>query len=79
MTPDTASLHLAQALGIQTIALFGPTNPDCHTVKDKNLHVFYKKLPCSFCYNPGCDTRACMEKITPQEVFMKLKSILPSA
>lgn len=78
VTPDTAPLHLAQALGVQTLALFGPTNPDRHTVEDKNLHVFCKKLPCSFCYNPRCDTRACMEKITPQEVFMKVKTILKS-
>lgn len=73
---DTASLHLALSLGIETIGLFGPTDPLKHTVKDKKLHVFLKKMPCSFCYKPGCKNNICMKKITPQEVFVQIKQIL---
>ena len=76
ISPDTATLHLAQALGIETIGLFGPTNPFRHTVKDKNLHLIFKKLDCSFCYKSKCKTNQCMEEITPKEVFLKLKKIL---
>jgi len=40
ITPDTASLHLSLALGLPTIALFGPTDPSRHTVSSDNLYIF---------------------------------------
>jgi lipopolysaccharide heptosyltransferase II len=79
ITPDTATLHLAEAIGIPTIALFGPTDPRRHTVKSDNLYVFCKELLCSFCYKPKCKLREktpCMEKITAQEVFSKINEII---
>jgi len=79
ITPDTATLHLSVALGIPTIALFGPTDPSRHTVKSKNLHVFCEKMPCSFCYRPKCgleETNACLAKISSQRVLAKIKEIL---
>jgi ADP-heptose:LPS heptosyltransferase len=79
ITPDTATLHLAQALNIPTIALFGPTDPMRHTVKNKNLYIFCEKLTCSFCYKPKCrlsHESLCLEKIAPLTVFNKVKEIL---
>jgi len=79
VTPDTAPLHLATALDIPTIALFGPTDPTRHIVKSKNITVFTKKLDCSFCYKPQCklsEKNLCMQKITPNEVFKKIENIL---
>ena len=79
ITPDTATLHLSLALGIPTIALFGPTSPERHTVKSKELYVFCEKMPCSFCYRSKCgleETNACLAKISPQRVFNKIKEIL---
>ena len=77
ITPDTATLHLAQSLGVKVIALFGPTDYRRHTVSAPNLFIFNKKLPCSFCYKPKCPfNNKCMVKITPNEVFAKIKEIL---
>jgi len=76
ITPDTATLHLAQSLGVPTIALFGPTNPSAHTVRSPNLHIIVKKLNCSFCYKPRCETHECMSSISPSEVLARLKHIL---
>ncbi|MFH1876400.1 MAG: glycosyltransferase [Candidatus Omnitrophota bacterium] len=79
VTPDTATLHLAQSLGVATIALFGATDPERHTVRSRNLYIFHKRLFCSFCYKPQCrlqEKNLCMEKIVPQEVFAKIKEIL---
>lgn len=79
VTPDTATLHLAVALGTETIALFGPTDPARHTVPAKNLFIVNKKLPCSSCYRPVCkikEKNLCMKKITPQEVFLKVKTVI---
>jgi len=81
ITPDTATLHLAQALDIPTIGLFGPTDPSRHAVKSKNLYIICKELLCSFCYKPKCKldkTNLCMEKISPQEVFSQIKEIITS-
>lgn len=78
ITPDTATLHLAQALNVPTIGLFGPTDPNRHTVKSKNLYIICKELLCSFCYKPKCKLdkiNLCMEKISPQEVFSQIKEI----
>ncbi len=76
ITQDTAPLHLACALGIKVIALFGPTDPARHTVKSDYLHLVVRKIPCSFCYKPVCKDNICMAKITPQEIFMRIQSIL---
>ena len=79
VAPDTATLHLSVALGIPTIALFGPTDPTRHTVKSKGLHIFCEKMTCSFCYRPKCgleETNACLAKISPQRVLAKIKEIL---
>ena len=79
VAPDTATLHLSVALGIPTIALFGPTDPTRHTVKSKDLHIFCEKMTCSFCYRPKCgleETNACLAKISPQRVLAKIKEIL---
>ena len=76
ITPDTATLHLAQSLGIPTVALFGPTNPSAHTVRSPNLHIIVKQLSCSFCYKPVCETYECMSRISPSEVLTSLKELL---
>ena len=76
ITPDTANLHLAQSLGKEVIGLFGPTNPRRHTVAAENLHIIFKKISCSFCYNPYCKENLCMKKITPQMVFKQVNKIL---
>lgn len=79
VTPDTATLHLSLALGVPTIALFGPTDPARHTVKSKDLYVFCEKMPCSFCYRSKCgfeEANHCLAKISPQRVLTKIKEIL---
>ena len=76
ITPDTATLHLSESLGIPTIALFGPTNPSAHTVKSNNLYVLYNKFACSFCYRRKCSNIKCMEAILPARIFSLIKQIL---
>ncbi len=82
ITPDTATLHLAVALGVPTIALFGPTDYKRHTVGSDNLHVLSCDLPCSYCYKPNCkfsEESLCLGRITPNQVYSKLKNILKDA
>ena len=79
ITPDTSTLHLASALDVPTIAIFGPTDPQRHVVKSDNLYIFYKQLDCSFCYKPQCnlaEDSLCLEKVSAQIIFTKIKEIL---
>ncbi|MDD5429116.1 MAG: glycosyltransferase [Candidatus Omnitrophica bacterium] len=79
IAPDTATLHLACAKGIKTLALFGPTDPRRHTVEDEGLEVLYEKLECSFCYRGQCrlgKDSLCLEKISPQKVFSKIREMI---
>ncbi|MFA7676616.1 MAG: glycosyltransferase [Candidatus Omnitrophota bacterium] len=79
ITPDTATLHLACAKGVKTLALFGPTDPRRHTVESKELEVLHEKLDCSFCYRGRCrlgKNSLCLEKISPQKVFSKIKEMI---
>jgi ADP-heptose:LPS heptosyltransferase/glycosyltransferase involved in cell wall biosynthesis len=79
VTPDTATLHLAQALGVEVVGLFGPTNPERHTIKAQNLHILCKELLCSFCYRTKCKLskqNICLSKISANEVFAKIKEII---
>ncbi len=79
ITPDTATMHLACAIGIPTIAIFGPTSPERHVVPSNNLRIIHKVQLCKPCYKPVCpkkEKNVCMEKITPQEIYQQLKEIM---
>jgi len=79
ISPDTALLHLAQSLNVPTVGLFGPTDPNRHSVKSETLKIFNHKMNCSYCYKPACvldNQNDCMGKILPQEVFNYIKKIL---
>ncbi|MBF0385591.1 MAG: GT4 family glycosyltransferase PelF [Candidatus Omnitrophica bacterium] len=72
LTPDSAPLHVASAVGTKTIAFFGPTASRRHSPPDKNtLKIFEKKLTCTPCYSGKCKilTHACMREIKPSEVL----------
>ncbi|MCF7870861.1 MAG: glycosyltransferase [Candidatus Omnitrophica bacterium] len=76
ITPDTATLHLAQSLGTEIIGLFGPTNSKLHTVEAVNLKIIEKDLSCRYCYKGICSTNQCMKDITAKEVLSSAAAIL---
>ncbi|MDD5173851.1 MAG: lipopolysaccharide heptosyltransferase II [Candidatus Omnitrophota bacterium] len=77
ITPDSAPMHIASALGTPFIALFGPTDPVRHVAPSKDYVVIKKNLKCSPCYNPNCSKGLkCMSGIEVEEVFTAVKNIL---
>jgi lipopolysaccharide heptosyltransferase II len=77
ITPDSAPMHIASALGTPFIALFGPTDPARHVAPSKNHVVIKKDLKCSPCYSPKCSKGyKCMSGIEVEEVFAAVKNIL---
>lgn len=77
LTPDSAPMHIAAAVGTPFIALFGPTDPSRHLAPAERCIVMKKALECSPCYKPTCSKDyKCMKKITVNEIFEAMKPFL---
>jgi heptosyltransferase-2 len=71
ITCDSGPMHISSALGIPTIALFGPTDPVRHRPYGEGHKVIKKDMKCSPCYERECKNRdfACMEAIQVEDVM----------
>ncbi len=72
VTGDTAALHMAAALGVPAVALFGPTDPHRHVPEGSAVTVLSRRLPCQPCYKGTChysEPLACLKRISVEEVF----------
>lgn len=77
LTNDTGPMHIAFALNIKTISLFGPCSPEQYGAI-RNGITFYKKVDCSPCVHafliPPCKgNNICMKNISVTEVKEALK------
>jgi ADP-heptose:LPS heptosyltransferase len=77
ITNDSGPMHLAAALGVPTIALFGPDTPTRFGPRGAQHVILYKPPPCSPCYNfydnksSRCRNevyQCCLKSITVEEV-----------
>jgi predicted lipopolysaccharide heptosyltransferase III len=79
--PDTGPLHIARAVNIPLIGLFGPTDPAIWGYNNNNFISLYKKLDCSFCNEGDCYKNKvryqCMKNITINDVLKELRRVLP--
>ena len=79
LTPDTGPMHLAAAVQVPLIALFGPTAP-WRTGPYGNGHVILRKpLACSPCFKKKCPTMECMEALSVEEVLEAAEAKLRNA
>jgi lipopolysaccharide heptosyltransferase I len=74
VTGDTGPLHIAAALGIPTVAIFGPTDPALHAPLGQQNAIVCNRLACSFCHKTNCaqGNAKCMSSILPEEVVEKV-------
>lgn len=70
---DSGLAHLAVAMGVSTVILFGPSDHRKWGVIDGRHAVVRRNLPCSPCfifgYNKPCESIACMRQIEPSDVL----------
>lgn len=69
---DSGISHMASALGIPTIAIFGPTDPKVWSPKGEKVSVVRRELPCSPCSEERffmCKSFECLKSIETQEVL----------
>ncbi|HMK44529.1 MAG TPA: glycosyltransferase family 9 protein, partial [Dissulfurispiraceae bacterium] len=76
---DTAPMHIAAAVGIPVVALFGPTGELEWGPWGSQHIILTKKMRCANCHAEICEgleLRECMEAITVDEVVAAVKEIL---
>jgi len=84
---DSGLMHVANAMGIPLVALYGPTDYYRTSPLGKKSVVIRKDLDCAPCmYNYGgisessvierCPHPACMEAITPNDVMHEIERVL---
>ncbi len=79
VTGDTAPLHIAAAMHIPTVALFGPTDAKRHVPPGRKMAVLSYHLACQPCYNGICkekNPKACLMHISVEEVFDHCQRLL---
>ena len=76
LTNDSGPMHIAAALGVRLLALFGSTN-EVKTGPFPQGSVIHKHVECSPCYKRVCpiDFR-CMREIHVNEVYDQLKQLI---
>lgn len=83
VTNDGGPLHMAVALGVKTVSIFGPVDDRVYgPYPSSEKHIVIKKdLPCRPCYYnfkmPVCErNRECLKEISVDEVFEAAKNVL---
>ncbi|HET7710430.1 MAG TPA: lipopolysaccharide heptosyltransferase II [Thermoanaerobaculia bacterium] len=77
ITNDSGPLHLAAALAVPTVSVFGPTDPG-RTVIPGASRVVRKSLGCQPCYARECPLRhhRCMSDISVDDVYIAAAGLL---
>jgi ADP-heptose:LPS heptosyltransferase len=82
---DTGPLHIASALGVRCIGLFGPTSPEVFGARGVNTVNLWEKTACAPCYEPAtvrkreflkCRDNICMKSITVEKAAAAIAAIL---
>jgi heptosyltransferase-2 len=80
---DSGAMHVAAAVGLPVVAVFGPTDPHGTAPVTPRLTIVQQKPYCSPCFLRRCPTdHRCMTAVTPAMVESALQSALaevPSA
>ena len=69
---DSGVAHLAAALGVSVVAIFGPTDPVRWAPRGENVRVIRRAISCSPCEREimaRCDRRRCLLEISVDEVY----------
>ena len=75
VAPDTGILHLADALGVPVVGLFGPKDPAVYGPRHAPRRCVRSNEPCSPCELRRCEHRRCMRSITPDMVMAALEDL----
>lgn len=79
VTGDTMALHIAVALGVPVVAVFGPTAPQEIDLYGRGRKVI-ARVDCAPCYRRTCDVSpSCMDSVPVGDVLDALTAVLGAA
>ncbi len=80
LTNDTGTMHLAAALGVPTVSIFGSTEPILTGPLGGNHRVVRHHVPCSPCFARECPLGhyECMTGVSVERVVAEVASLLTS-
>ncbi len=74
---DSGSMHVASALGVPTLAVFGSTEPQLTGPMGARSRAMRHHVPCSPCFLRECPIDfACMKSITPEMAIAVAETML---
>jgi len=74
---DSGAMHLASALGVPTLAVFGSTEPQLTGPLGPRSRVLRHHVPCSPCFLRECPLDfACMRNLTPESAIVAAEALL---
>ncbi len=78
LSNDSGPIHVAVSQRARTLGLYGPTSPrETGPVSEGPMRVLWKDVGCHVpCYFRACSGRACMELLTPEEVYERAEELL---
>jgi ADP-heptose:LPS heptosyltransferase len=78
ITNDSGPMHVAAALGVPLVAVFGPEDPArLGPYTDPRLfRIVSGFVPCSPCKKSTCDSLLCLDAVSPDEVLQKCESLM---
>lgn len=78
LTGDTGPLYIAEAVGLPTLSLWGPTHPGIYGPLTDGHHFIISPHSCTACCKTKCrhKTNACIHAISVEAVTEKLKLLL---
>jgi ADP-heptose:LPS heptosyltransferase len=75
---DSGISHLAAALGVRTLAVFGPSDARRWEPRGQKVNVLRRAIDCSPCQEPtmkACPHRACLTGLHPEEIITMLANL----
>lgn len=75
---DSGISHMAAALGLPTLAIFGPTDHRVWSPKGERVAILRREIPCSPCAEERfflCRDRQCLNLISVEDVLKRLRSM----
>lgn len=80
---DSGPKHIATAVGVPTITVYGPTSPSAWTYPDRQRHRFVRgDVPCIGCNRRVCmfaqdspEHMCCMEAVSAEDVVNEMRKI----
>ena len=76
VTNDSGLMHVAAAIGVPLVAVFGSTDPIATGPRSPNARIVQHETECAPCLKPECpEDYRCMLSITPEEVWQEMEDL----